>query len=172
LTVGEFLKFFRMIDVASIVGFVQISLYGVIILLALAYYILITLIRQFHHRINIFTVNVAVAALCCSLYWMIFYIMTAVNVRQLYAVKYCSLLIYAQMMCTLQLSLALIVVSIHRLCSIVYHTKIFFKSRKWVIMCVACQWISGIVVSLPLWIRDPLVSILFQMLCAEDLMKF
>jgi hypothetical protein len=153
-----------MVDVASIIHFVQISLYGVIVLLALAYSISITLIRQFHHRINIFTINVSVAAFCCSLYWMTFYIMTAVNVRQLYAVKYCSLLIYAQMMCTLQLPLALIVVSIHRLCSIVYHTKIFFKTRKWVIMCLACQWISGIVVSLPLLIRDPSVSILFQIL--------
>jgi hypothetical protein len=153
-----------MVDVPVIIDFVQIGLFGVIVLLALVYSISIIFIRQFHHRINIFTVNVSVAALCCSLYWIIVCIMTVVNVRQLYAVKYCSLLIYAQMMCTLQLPLALVVVSIHRLCSIVYHTKIFFKSRKWVIMCVACQWISGIVVSLPLLIRDPSVSILFQIL--------
>jgi hypothetical protein len=43
-------------------------------------------------------------------------------------------------MCTFQVPLAFLAISVNRLCSIVYHTKVFFKRK---------QWISGIIFSMP-----------------------
>jgi hypothetical protein len=148
-----------MADVTFIIWLLQVSLLAINIILAVAYSIPILLLRQFHHRLNIFTVNVSMAIICVCLFWFVSDMITHFNIRQLYNVKTCPLLAYAQMMCTIQLPLALVVVSIHRLCSVVYHTKVFFKRKQWIVMCVTCQWLVGIVVSLPILIRDASVRI-------------
>jgi len=137
----------------------QVGLLAIITLLALIYLIPILLLRQFHHRLNIFTVNVAMAVLCCSLFWLVYDLMEEYHPQQLYSVKYCSLVSYTQMMCTIQLPLALAVVSLHRVCVVVYPRKVFFQQRKWMIMCVTCQWLVGIVIPLLLLLRNTSVRI-------------
>ena len=151
-----------MVNASRIIAPFQIITFVLIILSTLIYSIPLLLKRRFHHRINIFTVNLCMAILCCCIFWITFDIIIQVNVQQLFNVKTCFLIYYAQTMCTVQVPLALVVVSIHRLCCIVYHEKIFFKSMKWMIMCVIGQWITGFVISLPILIREEMVSV-----CAE-----
>jgi len=148
-----------MADVEFILFFFQIGLFAIIILLALTYLIPILLFRQFRHRLNIFTVNVSMAVLCCSLYWFVYYFLQQFDVQELFSLKNCYLVFYTQAMFTVQIPLALAVVSIHRLCLVVYSRKIFFQQRKWMIMCVTCQWLVGIVIALPLLRRDTSVRI-------------
>jgi hypothetical protein len=64
------------------------------------------------------------------------------------------------MMCTLQVPLAVIEVSVHRLCSVLYFTKPFFKKKRWAMICIASQWTIGIIVSLPRISFDNLVGVL------------
>lgn len=148
-----------MADAVFAISFLQVCALSLNILLTLIYSIPLICFQRLRHRMHIFTINVCMAILCCSIYWLTAYIMTDTNVRQFYSAKTCSLVFYAQTMCTLQVPLALMVVSIHRLCCIVYYNKRFFKSKQWISMCVGCQWLVGIVLPLPLFIRNETVSI-------------
>ncbi len=148
-----------MVDATRIIGILQIIVITTIISLTLIYSIPILLLRRFHHRIHVFTINICIAMLCCSIYWLVLIIMTETNVQQFYNAKTCSLVFYAQTMCTLQVPWAFVIISVHRLCCVVYYNKIFFKSKQWISMCVGCQWIIGIVISLPIFIRNQTVRI-------------
>ena len=144
-------------DVSCVVTILQICTLTIIISLTLVYSIPLILIRRFRHPIHMLTIDVCIAALCCSIYWIVYYIMTDIYGQQFYSVKLCSLVSYTQTMCTVQVPLAFTMFSIHRLCCIVYHNKVFFKSKQWVLMCVTCQWMVGLIIPLPLFIRNQAV---------------
>jgi hypothetical protein len=141
--------YFDMADLVDIVHFIQISIILFAILLALIYSVPILLIHRFHHSNNTFTVNLCLVAICCNTYWALYYMILKLHPQYLLITNICSILNYFEMMCTFQVLLALIAVSINRLCLIVYHTKVFFKKKRWIILSIAIQWIIGIVFSLP-----------------------
>lgn len=82
----------------DIMHYIQLLVIILTIVLALIYSLLIIFIGRFRHSMNIFTSN---------LYWLIHYILLN--------------------QCALQVPLAFLAVSIHRLCAIVYHMKPFFQ---------------------------------------------
>jgi hypothetical protein len=152
-----------MVNIINIVTIIQFTVLSTVILLTLIYSFSLVLLQRFRHRLHIFTINVCASILCCSIYWLTNYVMIQTNVVQYYYIKTCSLVYYAQTMCTLQVVLAMIVVSIHRLCYVVYHNNIFLKSKKWTLMCVVCQWFVGMVMSLPAFIRSgPVRKVFFS----------
>ncbi|CAF1106825.1 unnamed protein product [Adineta ricciae] len=57
-------------------------------------------------------------------------------------------------MINFQLSLALVMISIYRFSFIVYHTQVFFRTKKWFIICLSSQWLIGFLL--------PLVSLFAQ----------
>ncbi|CAF3633652.1 unnamed protein product [Adineta steineri] len=67
----------------------------------------------------------------------------------LYGGTVCTISNYFQMMCILQVSLAIVEASVNRLCSIVYHTKLFLRTKKWATICIVSQWTTGIILSFP-----------------------
>jgi hypothetical protein len=146
-----------MVDASRVVTVLHTCTLVLNIVLALVYSIPLIVIRRLRNRIHVFTINACMATVCCCIYWLASDIMTQTNVQQFYSAKTCSLVLYAQTMCTIQVPLALMMVSIHRLCRVVYNNKIFFKSKQWVTVCVACQWIVGIVISLPIFLRNQTV---------------
>ena len=133
-----------MADVVYILNVLQMSVFMLIFILAVIYTGTILCVRRFHHHNNFLTVNLCLAVIGCSTYWIFFYIM--LNFFPIFFIdpSICPYLGYFQMMCTLQVPLATVVVSIHRLFSIVYHTKAFFKTKKCIVICVAGQWLVGI----------------------------
>ncbi|UJR15503.1 hypothetical protein I4U23_002446 [Adineta vaga] len=147
-----------MVDASTIVTNLQFTMFSIIILLTLVYSIPHIFIPRFRDRIHAFTLNVCMAILCCSMHWFVSIIIVKVNVRQFYHISTCSIVFYAQIMCTLQVPLALMVVSIHRLCCVLYFNRTFFKSKLWICMCILCQWLVGILISLPIFIRNPTVK--------------
>ncbi|CAF3696186.1 unnamed protein product [Adineta steineri] len=52
-------------------------------------------------------------------------------------------------MFNLQVSLAVVEASFNRLCSIVYHTKPFLRTKRWAIICIVSQWTIGIILTIP-----------------------
>jgi hypothetical protein len=138
-----------MVEVAIILARIQIAILALIILLALVYSIPILIIHRFHNVNNLFTVNVCLAVICCAVYYLSYTTASQIDSQSLFTGEICAVLNYFQMMCTIQVPLALIAVSIHRLCSVVYHTKVFFRKQRWVIICIASQWTAGILLVLP-----------------------
>jgi hypothetical protein len=104
--------------------------------------------RSFYTRNNIFTVNLATAALICSLYWMVFFILAEYS-HVLTIRDVCFSFIYLESVCTIQVPLAMIAVSLHRLFTIVYRSKEFLKRRHAFAVFIISQWLLGAVLSLP-----------------------
>jgi len=138
-----------MMNVLNIIHLIQIIFFILTILLAIIYIIPILFIRRFHNVNNVFTVNLCVAAICCCTYWLFYYFALEFNPLYLLGTRTCVTVYYFQMMCTLEVPLALVESSVHRLCSVVYHTKIFFKKKRWAIICIVSQWTIGIIFSIP-----------------------
>ncbi|CAF4279543.1 unnamed protein product, partial [Adineta steineri] len=133
----------------GIVNTISIIVLIFTILLALIYLISIIFLRRFHTVNNIITANLCFAAICCAMFWTFLIIMEIFYASNSYNGKVCIVATYFEMMCNLQVSLAIIGASVNRLCSIVYHTKPFLRTRKWTIVCVIGQWAVGIILSLP-----------------------
>jgi hypothetical protein len=145
-----------MVSVTTILIAIEITLFVITILLAIIYLIPILFIRQFHNINNVFTVNICFASICCCTYWLSFYLILEFSSQYLSGDQTCIAFNYFQMMCTIQVPLAVVQASVHRLCSIVYHTKLFFRKKRWAIICIASQWTVGIIFALPrISLNDP-----------------
>jgi hypothetical protein len=97
-----------------------------------------------------FTLNVCISMICCAIFWIPYKTTRLINPQVVLFHDICILIDYTHVACTIQVPLSLIVISVHRFYSIVYHTKLFFKSKQWVIICIASQWIFGLLVALPM----------------------
>ena len=144
-----------MADIVYILNVLQMCVFMLIFILAIIYTSTVLCVRRFHHYNNFLTVNLCLAAICCSTYWIFFYIMLNFFPEFFADDSICPYISYCEMMCTLQVPLATVIVSIHRLFSIVHHTKSFFKTKKCVGLCVACQWLVGILAPI---VRVPFVQ--------------
>jgi len=138
-----------MVSLTTILIPIQITFFVITILLAIIYLIPILLIRRFHNVNNIFTVNLCVASICCDIYWLSNFINSNFFPQNSNDAASCFAQNYFAMVFTMQVPLALIEIAIHRLSSVVYHRKPFFKKKRWVIICILCQWIAGVILSLP-----------------------
>ncbi|CAF1141024.1 unnamed protein product [Adineta ricciae] len=49
---------------------------------------------------------------------------------------------------------AFIAFTTHRCCSLLYHTKVFFKTKQWITICITLQWIIQFILSLPFIFRS------------------
>lgn len=140
-----------MASATYILFWVQILLVGLTLVLACLNSLVIVFVRRFRDRLNVFTFNLCLANIVCCLVWLVYDLLTEFDPRQLSRKETCRLMIYAQMMCTLHLPLAFLVVSIHRCCSIMNHSNLFYKSQRWMIICLVSQWSVGFLLPLPLF---------------------
>jgi len=154
-----------MVDFEQLFSFLRIILFGLIFLVALVYSIPIICIRRFHHSNTILTLNICLATACCSLYWVIFYIMLMVNVIDTYAfmIKSCVFVSIVPTVLTLQVPFSFVTASINRFCSVVYYNKRSFKRKRWALICILIQWIFGTLVTLPILLGTHLVRFFFVM---------
>jgi hypothetical protein len=141
-----------MIDFNQIFFLLRIILFGFTILVASIYSIPILFIRHFHHRNNILTLNICLTTIYCCLYWFVFYIMLDFNTYNTYAfmLNTCVFVFIVPTILTLEIPLSFATISIHRFCSVVYYHKNFFKTKKWIFICILGQWIFGILSILPI----------------------
>lgn len=141
-----------MIDPEQIFSVIRIILFGLIVLVAFVYSIPIMFMHRFHHRNNILTLNICIATIFCCIYWFIFYIILRVDLLGTYSfmIRSCAFVSIVPVILTLQIPFSFVTVSIHRLCCIQYHNKNFFKTRKWIAICILTQWILGVVSILPI----------------------
>jgi hypothetical protein len=138
-----------MTDITRIFALLKITVFGICIFLALIYSLLILLIRRFHHRLNMFTVNICVAVICGCTYWMGYFIMYEYDIQNLFTEETCTFLFYIRTISTSQIPYSFAILTINRFCSIIYPGKALFKTKIFVVICVASQWIVACILSLP-----------------------
>ena len=148
-----------MTTIITVLTVVQIAVLVLTISLAIIYVIPILLIRRFHNTNNVYTVNLCFATIVCCSYWLFLYVALEFYPAVLSGSGVCVALNYFQMMCTLQVPLAVVEASVHRLCLVVHYTKPFFKTRQWAIICIVIHWTIGFTFALPrISFNDPVRS--------------
>ena len=118
------------------------------ITLCLIYSIPILFIRRFRHRTNILTFNICLVIMCFSIIHITCSIISIYYSKILLNNFICNLTTYIRIMISFQTAFAFVTVSIHRLGCVVYYSKLFFKTNKWVMTCIASQWIIGLIAPL------------------------
>jgi hypothetical protein len=124
---------------------VQYILYVGIIFIALVYSCLIIFLRRFHHQNNIFILNLCINIILTCIYFIIYFKAVYFHISP----AFCIFFHYAFNVASVEIAFAFVAFTIHRFCSIVYHTKPLFKTKKWVIICISSQWIGQFIISLP-----------------------
>ena len=138
-----------MISIAELFALIKIAMLGMSVILSLIYAIPIVLMRRFHHRLNILTLNICFAMICSSTFWLSYFIMWEYFITDLFTERTCLFLFYLQMLSSCQTPFSFVMLTIHRFCSIVYATNRFFKTKKFLVMCLLSQWIIAGLLSLP-----------------------
>ena len=152
-----------MAEIPYALKMIRLIFFALIIVLALIYSLPILLVRRLQHCNNILTVNFCVASFCFGLLYLTTYIVIEIDSTRIFAVNTCAVFMYFQMAVVTQVVLALLVISINRLCKIIFYTNNFFKRRRWVIACIGCQWIIGFVIMMPMIARDETVRVISEM---------
>lgn len=150
-----------MVDKLYVKTILQIILFSLNTLLALIYSILILFIRRNHHKNNIFILNICLNIIGTCVYFIIFYILLYFNPQKLFISNMCNFLLYAYNVTSIEIPFAFVAFSAHRLCTVLYHRKAFFKTKKWIGICISSQWICVFVLSLPYVFRTERVSFVF-----------
>ncbi|CAF1353071.1 unnamed protein product [Adineta ricciae] len=80
--------------------------------------------------------------------------MQSIDSRRFISSDFCLFIYYTYGTASIQMPFAFVTFTIHRFCSILYHNRPFFRTNKWVIICIAGQWIIQFIVSLPFIFRS------------------
>ncbi|UJR21693.1 hypothetical protein I4U23_024770 [Adineta vaga] len=131
---------------------IQLIIFVIIVIFALVYSISIICIRRFHQLNNILTLNICLASIFCCLSWLPIYILVFMKRSNEISANVLIFLNLAQNIFTLEVPLSFVITSVHRYCSIAYHTKAFFRKRRWIIICIGSQWIFGFILAIPIFI--------------------
>jgi hypothetical protein len=136
-------------QVVAIIIIVRIIVLGFVSILACLYAIPLCFIRRFHTPANLLTLNVCIAAFVCSTYWTIFYTMDTYYPQIIWTPQSCTVIPYLHNMVNSQELYAVCLVSLNRLFAIVYKNKAFFRTKRWVAVCVSAQWVAGALMPAP-----------------------
>ena len=147
-----------MIDAFYISLILQDLIFGIILLIAIPYSALILSTRRFRHQNNIFTVNICSSISSTSVFFITYFTMAYFDIARLYAPRMCLTLLYAFNVASIAIPFSFTTFSIHRFCSIVYYGTPFFKTKQWVIICIAGQWVGQLIISLPFILRQQQVG--------------
>jgi hypothetical protein len=134
-------------------------LFTLILFFSLVYSLALLFIRRLYHQNNMFILNICLTIISSCIYFIIYFTMLYFDIQRLYSPRTCILLLYAYNIASIEIPFSFVVFSIHRFCSMVYPAKHFFKTKRWVVICIGSQWITQCVVSLPFVLRKESVSI-------------
>jgi len=130
----------------TIPDIIQISLFSLIFLLAVAYTILLLTRKTFRsNKLNWPTVNVCLATAFFSLIQLLFIIIRLANL----SIIPCRLQGFILNMIACQMMHAYCVSSINRLLAIRYFNKLVFRSSRWLLMNISIGWIVGLLCAVP-----------------------
>ncbi|UJR19342.1 hypothetical protein I4U23_022471 [Adineta vaga] len=120
-----------------------------ITLLCFIYLYFILFVRRFRHSNNLFIFNICISIILTCVYTFIYFLLLS-NTKES---TLCTLLYYAFNIACIAIPFSFVAFTIHRFCSLLYHTKQFFKTKKWIIICISSHWFIQFLISLPFVFR-------------------
>jgi len=138
-----------MATVEDILLLLNITILGLLIVSSTIYLLPLLCLSRFHTISNAFTGNVAFAIWFSASSWFIIMILTNYKTEIFNTSASCLIINFFQTFSTIHIPLALISVSLNRVCSIIYPAKAYFRSKHWTVVSIGSQWILGFLLSLP-----------------------
>jgi hypothetical protein len=138
-----------MVNQYSIIVNIQDAFFLLIILFAFIHSCFILFNRRFRHRNNIFILNICFSLIGTCVYFFIYFTLQYFDPQRFHAASTCIILYYAYDIASIITPFSFVNFTIHRFCTIVYHMKPFFKTKRWVIICIAIQHIAEFIVAIP-----------------------
>ena len=142
-------------DLKTFIFTIVILALGMIIaLFAFIYSLPILCLPRFHHRNNIFTLNVCLTTILSVVVYTVFFMWPLLSRTSVHLIREQPWLIVVRVLVATSLMLSFVLVAFHRCCSIVFHQTRFFRTKQWVMVCLAGEWILAIIICIP-FLVDP-----------------
>ena len=134
-----------MLSFFAIVHIVKIILLVTTLILGLIYISLTVITRGLRTSINILMINVCVACIICTSFWIVYNLLEMTHSPLMRYDELCWFYSYAQNVSVCQVVYAFCAVSLNRYLFVVYSSNVYFKRRRWALICALVQWlISGL----------------------------
>lgn len=138
-----------MIELSSTTTLIQLCILFLNAILAIIYFVPILIVSRFHNVHNLLTANLSCAILFCTLAWLVSFTLREF-LPNIYKVQVsCALILYFQAMATIQVPLAALQGSFHRLLSIVYYRNYFNTKNFTFVTFLIIQWTIGFLITIP-----------------------
>ena len=132
-----------------VVCIVRSAMLASVALMAFVYSLPILCIRRFQHRNNIFTLNVCFAITLFGLSRLVTTMSPLFGYSLAFVRKKWPWLYVLQIVSDVGIPYTLVLVSFHRCFAIVYPMKRVFTTNRWMMVCIAGQWILVGLLSIP-----------------------
>ena len=139
-----------MVNIAHILVIFEIIFLALVLCLTAIYSIAILSHRRFYHPNNMFILNICFTIMASAIFFMTYILLGIFDSRRFIISDVCLIIYYAYCIASVQIPFAFVAFTTYRFCLILYHTRPFFRTNKWVILCIGGQWISEFVISSPL----------------------
>ena len=136
-------------QVIEILVYIKVIVLGLVSIAALIYTIPICFHRKLRTPLHLLSVNVSLTLFICVTFWAIYLVMSTWFENILWTEKSCLWILYLQAAVNCLSIYSTCVASLNRLLAIVYHARVLFRTMKWILMCIAIQWIIAITIALP-----------------------
>jgi hypothetical protein len=148
-----------MVDYHYLSMIIQDVLFALIVLLALIHSCFIIFIPRFRYTNNIFILNICFSLIGISVYFSVFFAMLYFDFLRILAIDTCGIVFYIYNIASITIPFSFLTFTIHRFCSIVYQEKPFFKTKRWVMICIGIQRIIELILAIPYIFAGSTVSI-------------
>ena len=122
------------------------ALYATTAFIALLYACVILCIRRFREINNIFIVNICLSITMSCVYFTSYF---PVALSMDSTSHLCVFYSYLFNLASITIPYSFVAFTVHRFCSITFHTKDLFKKKRWVVICIFGHWIVECIISLP-----------------------
>jgi hypothetical protein len=132
-----------------VVCIVRSTMLASVALLAFIYSLPIVCVRRFRHRNNIFTLNVCFAIALFGLSRLVTTMSPLFGYSLAFVRNKWPWLYVLQIVSDVGIPYTLVLVSFHRCFAIVHPYKTMFRTNRWMVACIAGQWILVGLLSIP-----------------------
>ncbi|UJR19251.1 hypothetical protein I4U23_022379 [Adineta vaga] len=136
-------------NIIYILVYAKIILLGFTSIGSILYTLPICLIKKFHTSLNFLSINISITLFLCVVFWAIYFIMNTWYIDIFWTEKSCLLISYLQTTFNCLFIYSTCIASLNRLFAIVYQSKVLFRTKKWVMICISIQWSISIIIPLP-----------------------
>ena len=153
-----------MISLTRLLHLLNVCTYLIALTLSLAYCIALFFTNRSQNSMHCFSINFSIASIFNCLFWIFYYFTIDYIIEILRSDSNCTYFYYAQALVTSQVTYSFMLMSFSRYLTVTRPNSQVFQSSRFTKTCFLSQWITGLVLPLPLIARNLPVSEQIEMI--------